>query len=279
MSRETIQREQEKKRTVGQLLREAREAKGISREEAATATRIKSVFLGAMEDDDYHLLPDERYLLRFLGEYASFLELNPQEIQRRFSQQIVRGSDSLAVFPAKRVVTLSLRHLFLGLIMLAFLIPSVFIVLSLLSKQPQDTRGPALPEGSQSVKAAPLLETPPDSPETVPASPTAAATPVLPDRPVSAPEVPEARHTLRVEAKEMTWMLVTVDDGETQDVLLQAGEVWVWRAERDFIVTVGNAGGVALILDDHPLGPLGEPGLVIRNLRLPEKASSSPESP
>ncbi|MGH7478150.1 MAG: helix-turn-helix domain-containing protein, partial [Candidatus Methylomirabilales bacterium] len=40
--------EQEDKRTVGQLLRAAREALGISREEAAAVTRIKPVFLAAL---------------------------------------------------------------------------------------------------------------------------------------------------------------------------------------------------------------------------------------
>ncbi|MCZ6478955.1 MAG: DUF4115 domain-containing protein [candidate division NC10 bacterium] len=278
VNRDTIQMEQEKKRTVGQLLREARAAKGISREEAATATRIRPVFVDAMEEDDYRLLPDERYLLRFLGEYASFLELDPQEIQRRFSQQIHRGSSSLAVFPAKRTVTLSLRRVVLGLVLLAFFIPSVFIVLSLLTEEPQKTRGPESPEESQSVRVTPPVETPPSIPETVTTSPITTAAPALPERPVPS-DAPGEGHTLRVEAKEMTWMLVTIDDGETQDVLLQAGETWVWHAQQGFVVTVGNAGGVALALDDRPLPQLGETGQVIRNLRLPEEGSSPREVP
>ena len=278
VNRDTIQMEQEKKRTVGQLLQEARAAKGISREEAATATRIRPVFVDAMEEDDYRLLPDERYLLRFLGEYASFLELDPQEIQRRFSQQIHRGSSSLAVFPAKRTFTLSLRRVVLGLVLLAFFIPSVFIVLSLLTEEPQKTRGPESPEESQSVRVTPPVETPPSIPETVTTSPITTAAPALPERPVPS-DAPGEGHTLRVEAKEMTWMLVTIDDGETQDVLLQAGETWVWHAQQGFVVTVGNAGGVALALDDRPLPQLGETGQVIRNLRLPEEGSSPRDVP
>jgi cytoskeletal protein RodZ len=270
--------EQKEKRTVGQLLQAAREARGISREEAATATRIKAVFLGAMEDDDYHLLPDERYILRFLREYASYLELDPQEIQRRFSQQITRGSGSLAVFPGKRTVSLSLRRLVPGFVLLVFFIPFVFIVLSLLSKQPRETPGPTPPQEAESIRAAPQAEAPPSSPETVPESPIAVATPALPEPPAP-PEAPTPPHTLRVEAKEMTWMLVTIDDGETQDVLLQAGETWVWRARQSFLVTLGNAAGVALVLDDRPLPTLGEPGQVIRNLRLPDQASPPAESP
>ena len=109
-------------------------------------------------------------------------------------------------------------------------------------------------------------------------SPITTAAPALPERPVPV-DAPGEGHTLRVEAKEMTWMLVTIDDGETQDVLLQAGETWVWHAQQSFVVTVGNAGGVALALDDRPLPQLGETGQVIRNLRLPDQSSPPPESP
>ncbi|MFQ5960363.1 MAG: helix-turn-helix domain-containing protein [Candidatus Methylomirabilales bacterium] len=270
--------EQEKKKTVGQLLRAAREARGINREEAANATRIKSVFIGAMEEDDYHLLPDERYILRFLGEYASFLDLDPVEVQQRFSKQIVRGSGSLAVFPIKRTVTLSLRRVFMGLVLLVFFVPVIFITLSLLTDRTPEDKAPEAPAESELVKGAPPLETIPRKQEPLAESPIATATPALPDRPVPA-DVPGESHTLRVEAREMTWMLVTIDDGETQDVLLQAGETWVWHAQRGFVVTVGNAGGVALTLNGRSLPQLGETGQVIRNLHLPEEGSPPREVP
>ncbi|MGH7423492.1 MAG: helix-turn-helix domain-containing protein, partial [Candidatus Methylomirabilales bacterium] len=116
--------EQEDKRTVGQLLRAAREALGISREEAAAVTRIKPVFLAALEEDDYHLLPDERYLLRFLEEYARFLNVDARTVQDRFSEQIARDPGSLVVFPVKRTITVPLRGLVPALLLLAVLIPS-----------------------------------------------------------------------------------------------------------------------------------------------------------
>src|SRR3990172_74560 len=111
--------EQQDKRTVGQLLRTAREALGISREEAAAVTRIKPVFLTALEEDDYHLLPDERYLLRFLEEYARFLKIDAQPVQDRFSEQIARDPGPLAVFPVKRTITVPLRGLVPALLLLA----------------------------------------------------------------------------------------------------------------------------------------------------------------
>src|SRR3972149_12299673 len=134
--------EQQDKRTVGQLLRTAREALGISREEAAAVTRIKPVFLTALEEDDYHLLPDERYLLRFLEEYARFLKIDAQPVQDRFSEQIARDPGRLAVFPVKRTITVPLRGLVPALLLLAALIPSAFIGFSLLLNRPRGDHAP-----------------------------------------------------------------------------------------------------------------------------------------
>lgn len=262
--------EQEERETVGQLLRAAREARGVTREQAAAATRIKVIFLTAMEDDDYHLLPDEHYLVRFLGEYATFLGLDLQDVQRRFVRQIARDRGSLAVFPVKRTVTLSLRRLLPALILLGLLIPAVFIGLSLLANRPERPRRPEV------VEEQPRVSTPSNVEKTV--GPVAKAIPAIPDRPISV-EAPAVEYTLRAKTTEMTWMLVTIDDGETRDVLLRAGETWEWRAQKGFVVTIGNAGGVELTLNGRPLPSLGEAGQVIRDLRVPAEYSPPTETP
>jgi transcriptional regulator with XRE-family HTH domain len=262
--------EKEDEKTVGQVLRAAREARGISREEAAAATRIKKVFLAAMEEDDYHLLPDEHYVLRFLREYSAFLDLDSQGVQRRFSQQIARDRGSLAVFPVKRTVTLSLRRLLPVLLVLAVLVPVVFIGLSLLANRPERT------ERSEVLRKEAVVRTPPAMEETP--GPVAKAIPAIPDRPTPS-DAPEATYTLRAKTKEMTWMLVTIDGRETRDVLLREGETWEWRAQEGFVVTIGNAGGVELMLNGRSLPPLGEAGQVIRDLRVPAEYAPPTETP
>lgn len=267
--------EQEDKRTVGQLLRAAREARGISREEAAAVTRIKPVFLAALEEDDYHPLPDERYLLRFLEEYARFLNVDAQAVQGRFAEQIARDPGSLAVFPVKRTITLPLRGLVPALLLLAVVIPSAFIGFSLLSNRTRGGQTPDRGERPELTREALPVRPLPSTPETGSPVPVAAGTPALSQPPVS-PGAQEAK-TLRAQAKEMTWMLVTIDGRETRDVLLRAGETWQWRAQEGFVLTVGNAGGVELILDGRRLPPLGEPGQVVRDIRLPPESASAPE--
>jgi cytoskeleton protein RodZ len=79
----------------------------------------------------------------------------------------------------------------------------------------------------------------------------------------------DALHLLRVQAKEETWLRVTIDDQHAKDVLLRPGQVVEWSAGAGFTLTLGNAGGVEVILDGQGLPPFGKSGQVIRNIRLP----------
>ncbi len=65
---------------LGQLLREAREQKGVSLEKVEEATRIRQKFLQALEEGDYGALPAETYVKGFLRTYAVYLELDPEEL-------------------------------------------------------------------------------------------------------------------------------------------------------------------------------------------------------
>ena len=65
---------------LSQLLREAREQKGVSLEEVEEATRIRRKFLQALEEGDYGALLAETYVKGFLRTYVIYLELDPEEV-------------------------------------------------------------------------------------------------------------------------------------------------------------------------------------------------------
>ncbi|MFN3476422.1 MAG: helix-turn-helix domain-containing protein [Candidatus Methylomirabilales bacterium] len=250
--------------TVGQRFREKREAKGLTLEEVAALTKIPSVFLKAIEEDDYRLLPDEMYLLGFLSEYAIFLGLNPHEVVTLFRDQVKRAKRSFIPAPLK-VYKISLRKTLLPLTILLILTPLVFIGLSLF-QQPQE---------APSVKSRPLespaqvAPTGPPAVEGQPAAPSPEAPPPLQEAvlPMQAP----LQHTLTAKALELTWMAVNINGGEKHEVLLRPGEVTQWTAKERFILTIGNAGGIELTLDGTVLPPLGASGQVIRRLILPRE--------
>jgi cytoskeletal protein RodZ len=64
--------------TIGETLRSAREEQGKSIAEAATATRIRSSYLEALEQERFDELGGSVYAKGFLRSYASFLGLDPQ---------------------------------------------------------------------------------------------------------------------------------------------------------------------------------------------------------
>jgi cytoskeleton protein RodZ len=66
--------------SIGQKLRQAREAKKISLEQAAQATRIRIWFLEAIEKDDLSSLSSAVQKRGFVRAYASYLSLDPEPL-------------------------------------------------------------------------------------------------------------------------------------------------------------------------------------------------------
>ncbi len=71
---------------LGQILRQARENKGLSVEEVHEETRINPMYLEALEDGDYSILPTTTHTRGFLRNYARFLGLDPEPLLERYSQ-------------------------------------------------------------------------------------------------------------------------------------------------------------------------------------------------
>lgn len=163
---------------------------------------------------------------------------------------------------------------------------------------------PSTPEGPPSAPPSPapaaLPEVPPPaapppSPAaSVPSPPAAVAPPLRPADAKPAPPV-EARpsaaevksatvvieppplllrsvvspYRLVARTMESTWLRVRTEDGRASEETIPAGEVREWISNRPFIVTIGNAAGVALELNGQKLPPLGGRGAVINRLMLP----------
>jgi len=66
---------------VGEQLRDAREIKGIDLFRAERDTKIRSKYLAALEDGDFTDLPGDVYTRGFLRNYATYLGLDPDEVE------------------------------------------------------------------------------------------------------------------------------------------------------------------------------------------------------
>jgi cytoskeleton protein RodZ len=85
-----LQREQltgapdESSKSLGAVLRVAREARAMTVSEVAGQIRIPAGYLTTLETGDYSGIANELYLLPYLRDYARFLGLNASALSARF---------------------------------------------------------------------------------------------------------------------------------------------------------------------------------------------------
>lgn len=72
--------------TLGEKLQQAREARGITISEVAEQTRISSLYLEAIENNDYRTLPGGIFNKGFVKSYARYVGVDEQEALQDYSQ-------------------------------------------------------------------------------------------------------------------------------------------------------------------------------------------------
>src|SRR5690348_626074 len=72
--------------TLGEKLRQAREARGFTLGEVSEQTRISSLYLESIENDDYRTLPGGIFNKGFVKSYAKFVGVNEQEALADYSR-------------------------------------------------------------------------------------------------------------------------------------------------------------------------------------------------
>lgn len=83
---------------LGNILREAREMKGLTLADAQEETRINTRFLEALENGEFDKLPTPVHARGFLRNYARFLELEPEPLLERYESH--HGRRPLPANPA-----------------------------------------------------------------------------------------------------------------------------------------------------------------------------------
>lgn len=275
--------------SLGRYFQECRMQRGMSLEEVSARTRIRLQTLQALECDDYPSLPVEVTVKGFVRAYARCLGLDEHDVldrYQRFAADYFRSARQ--VDPIRRVEDTAApeplwkRHLTLAGLTIAALAVVVSGVIALMPSAPRERDQP-------NAISAPGRVVPPAVPPGPPARvaepiQTIATVPAIPppaNPQVSSPAKPAASgaaQELSIAASEPTWVQVTIDGGQPKEAILQPGERIRWAAEREFRLTVGNAGGVSVALNGEPVGSLGPSGRV-RTLVLPRPSTTVSPNP
>lgn len=75
-------------KSLGEVLRGKRKKLDLSLRQIEKATKIKKVYLLAIEENDWNELPSEVYISGFLHTYSKALKLDPRRILREFKREL-----------------------------------------------------------------------------------------------------------------------------------------------------------------------------------------------
>lgn len=236
--------------TLGEYLKNAREARDIDIRDAAQQTRISINYLRALENEDFKKLPGEVFIRGFLKNYARYLELQEAEVLKRYAELKPKPSPppepgqhtdgktcSTRSNPASRQET-PIEPFIWGTVLCVSLIVFLFTSLpgtddkSNLRSAQSSTAIPA-PESAD----ADLMQT-----------------------------FKSEKLYLEIVALKDTWLLVRTDTSPQKKAVLKKGESLIWSAEDRFLLSYGHVGDIKLLLNGEELDVRGPGETPVRDL-------------
>ncbi len=252
--------------TVGEILRAEREKQGLTVKDIEKATSIRALYIQAIEDGKYDVLPGEVYLKGFMRNYASFLGLDAQhmidayrESQAPQAPQPGQGSQAAPPAPPAPSQALgpktersrnrenegksSVGRWLTALVVIAIIGIAAWAAMNYLN--PAAPSQPSPPPQAQ-------VQPPPAPVQPAPAPPKPAA-----PAPAAHPIVVTAKYTAAC------WTQVIADGRELYEGIPRIGDQQTWNANQSMTIRLGNAAGVELTYNGQPQGRLGGDGDVI----------------
>lgn len=239
-------------KTIGAILREAREAKGLTLAEVEQETSIRSRYLAAVEQDDYDNTPGEVFLKGIIRNYGNFLGLDGLQLVQQYKssaqgqaneQKAIREVENVRMqiqLKDKRDLgsgtgkfELPVKQCLVGLAAVAVLAAGYFAVpaaVDYFKNRPQ----------SVPVQQAEQLA-------------TLAATQAVPEQ-----------VTVSMEASDDCWLEVTADDKELFAGMLKSKDQRTFEAKDKLIVKYGNIGVMKLKVNGQEVDLKGEHGVAVK---------------
>ena len=262
---------------VGEELREARNALGVSLEDAAAQLRINKRYLQALEEGRVKDLPGAAYAVGFVRSYATALGLDPDEAVRRFRDvsgpAVTKSGDLVFPEPVPRrgIPTGVLAALGLALAMGGYI---AWYQWSGRGERVVDAVPPLPPRLERAAEGPVTQETPP-APVIEPPAPTPAPAPVAAPPP---PRIDPDKPRVVIRAKGESWVQIRDNPGNRvlTDRVLRAGEIIEIPNRPGIVLTTGKAESLDILVDGQDVDPFGGPG-VRRNIALePDRLRAPP---
>lgn len=249
-------------RLVGQILREAREAQGMTQEDAAARLRLMQRQVEAMETDDFESLGQPVFARGFVRNYARLLGLAPEALLARMEGA---PAEPTAVSPAAPPQPHSwltspwLILLLLGLLVVVVAPLSLYWWLNSEGGDGPSQRMSPTAQGRPAPVAAPALVAEPAEAarpvvEGVPLAPAAPAAEAPEQLEAGTPEVPATSGVLQLAFGDEAW--VEIRDGSGRMLHRQLnppGSRVDVKGQPPFDVVIGNAAQARVTYNGRPI--------------------------
>jgi cytoskeleton protein RodZ len=262
---------------IGQILEQARKARGLTLEEVEHATKIRKRYLVGLEREDYGVLPDAVYAQGFLKTYANYLGLDGDELSREFKDRrrprrergISYGAphnsefDQPLINPGevgvdrgrKRVSGTTVITLLVALLALAVVVGALYYVgrgVQISGKNPAPSQEQA-DDGSGSEAGGKEPSEAKGRQEAATGGDSKGAGEAEPE---------SVTVEVRVEGS-ASWLSILADGRLAYEQIAQPGFSQTFEARREISIRTGNAGAVGVEVNGQELGKLGESGEVL----------------
>ncbi|MCC7438333.1 MAG: DUF4115 domain-containing protein [Armatimonadetes bacterium] len=263
--------------TIGQQLREAREAQGMSIGDVSRRTYIQPKFLQAIEEENIAAIPNPQRRF-FVRDYARTVGVDPDALLAllpdtppptpvaiapesrtpiRFDSADTERRGKFPKFKPMAFGEQRRRNTNMANWVIAAALGLLIGVGGYLAWS-SGLFGGGKP--TQQAEQQPPPASDADSPAQIINSPEASATPVS-----ESSWQPGDSMTLVGRATARVWFDVVSDGQRSSTGTLDSGVVKTWRALKTFKVSLGNAGGLHLTLNDQSIGTLGPLRTAVRN--------------
>lgn len=250
--------------SVGDILKRARVKKNLSLQDIEVAIRVSAQHLTAIEENRLEMLPGRIYALGFIKAYAEHVDLDSAKILELLKRQAGEKIAPKNIVPPQSPIledfSLPTGKIFV-IILILFISTFVFKSFYEGPSYLLEEQIPAVPKDL--VVQTTLLSKPAPKVEEKPAHTTATSLTELLNP-------PPATNQMVLKAVENVWLEIRGPDKKTvfSRVLSVGEEYWIPVGQNDLTMTLGNAGGLQIIIDGQALPFLGKTGQVIRKVVL-----------
>lgn len=228
----------------GDTLKNTRTDKQITLEQIEEDTKIRRMYLEAIENENFAVLPPKVYAIGFVKKYTRYLGLDEIQITEEFKQKAYGGQsqeEETAAIPAPgRQLNIPVKNIAAGILFFIIVVWAGNYLVGFFAEMVQRDSNPN--QGGNIGIQEPIDQEPP----------------VTGSQPDEA-EKPADKVVLELKANNDCWLQAIVDGENVFEAVLRTGEEKTLEGKQSVYIKLGNAGGVEITYNGEVIEPLGQP--------------------